>query len=88
MWRSYHLPPHLDFCVKVKCRVKIAPLNLFHRPRTSRHIVDAAPTFLSVVRPFVLLALYLKWLVARIPEGAYYLENMLLLLFEKGKFFL
>jgi hypothetical protein len=45
---SHHPPPHLDFCVKVKC-AGVSFLSVFHHQRSLGHVVDVAPIFLSIV---------------------------------------
>jgi hypothetical protein len=49
MWRgSCHPPPHLDFCVKVKCAESGSPfLSVFHYQRAPSYIIDEAPHTLT-----------------------------------------
>jgi hypothetical protein len=71
-WDSHHPLPHLDFCEKVKCIESGSPLECIPLPKSikvcrwcSFHVLDHNMPL------FVLFNRHLKWLVTRIPEGAY-----------------
>ena len=68
---AQRFPPHLDFCVKVKCAIG-SPFECVPTPKSIKVFSWCSSHILGHRMSHVLLNRHLKWLGPRIPEGAYY----------------